>query len=532
MDLLTIVNTEKIIPVKEAIHSALQGLTPDEQLSKLIDFFQVATERDVQLTEVISEAWDYLDVNSLWNTRYSSLEALKQDIDYDYALRHILDRHQANVGRRKGEMHTILDNWRRSPEIALPSDLRPPIFGDKILRYLATLSRICTLNAAIPLLHLSVQARRSTPGHPKHKYLLRGDVLNVVKSLRAKSKLRMPKTSSQLQVKTQVASQRLEDGHKENERFSTLPARVAADDKETDQQDVNMEDDGSVSDNQDNRLAVEAPGTLLTGVPWCVRHALDVDTSGMLSCCCKPGFSSKLSTDTQPHSEHASVPTMGKSYLRTQSRVTRSVTRLQGQTCDLIDNDENGDGKDDGDINGKNNGGSDSENDDDNDHASYGAVPLRVAHRKSRLDCCSCPVDVKKLISNIGVPLEVPHQSVALANLREMAPFKSLCRNHLRLFAGNSLGMVTNIKTAALQKRLEWIYPRKRHMVDVRRVRPFWFRGQSGDVWRVTPPVFVERDNFQFDAVQVSNTIVIGCQSGRVLTINFSFNKSPLNYSS
>src|SRR5271170_7090288 len=60
---LTIINTEKIIPVKEAIRSTLQGLNPDEQLSKLIDFFQVATERDVQLSELIAEAWDYLDVN-------------------------------------------------------------------------------------------------------------------------------------------------------------------------------------------------------------------------------------------------------------------------------------------------------------------------------------------------------------------------------------------------------------------------------------------------------------------------------------
>jgi hypothetical protein len=81
MDLLTIINTEKIIPVKEAIRSTLQGLNPDEQLSKLIDFFQVATERDVQLSELIAEAWDYLDVNSLWNTRYSSLKALKQDAE-------------------------------------------------------------------------------------------------------------------------------------------------------------------------------------------------------------------------------------------------------------------------------------------------------------------------------------------------------------------------------------------------------------------------------------------------------------------
>jgi hypothetical protein len=121
----------------------------------------------------------------------------------------------------------ILDNWRHSPDIALPSDLQPPTFSDKILRYLATLSRICTLDVAIPLLRLSVQARRSTPGLPKHQYLLRGDVLNVVMDLRTKPKLQMPKTSSQLQVKAQVASQQLEDdesGNKADKCSSTLPA--------------------------------------------------------------------------------------------------------------------------------------------------------------------------------------------------------------------------------------------------------------------------------------------------------------------
>jgi hypothetical protein len=86
-----------------------------------------------------------------------------------------------------------------------------------------------------------------------------------------------------------------------------------------------------------------------------------------------------------------------------------------------------------------------------------------------------------------------------------MTLFESLCRNHLRLFAGNALDMVTNITTAALLERLEWIYPRKLKMVDVRRVRPSWFRGQSRDVWRKTPPVFVkgEREDFHFDAAQV-----------------------------
>jgi hypothetical protein len=56
IDLLTIINTEKIILVKEAIRSTLQGLNLDEQLSKLIDFFQVATKRDVQLSELIAKA--------------------------------------------------------------------------------------------------------------------------------------------------------------------------------------------------------------------------------------------------------------------------------------------------------------------------------------------------------------------------------------------------------------------------------------------------------------------------------------------
>ena len=80
------------------------------------------------------------------------------------------------------------------------------------------------------------------------------------------------------------------------------------------------------------------------------------------------------------------------------------------------------------------------------------------------------------------VSAELSHQGMALARLREVALFQSLCRNHLRLFAGNALDMVTNITTIALLERLEWIYPRKLKMVEVRRVRPSWFRGQSRDV--------------------------------------------------
>jgi hypothetical protein len=65
--------------------------------------------------------------------------------------------------------------------------------------------------------------------------------------------------------------------------------------------------------------------------------------------------------------------------------------------------------------------------------------------------------------------------------------------------------MVTNITTAALLERLQWIFLRKRQMDGVRRVRPSWFRGQSGGVWRITPPVLTTPEDYHFDAAQVFN---------------------------
>lgn len=65
MNCLVIPAAENKVSVKDAICSALQGLTRDEQLSKLIQFFEAATDRDARLAEFIAEAWDYLDVNAL-----------------------------------------------------------------------------------------------------------------------------------------------------------------------------------------------------------------------------------------------------------------------------------------------------------------------------------------------------------------------------------------------------------------------------------------------------------------------------------
>ncbi|KAI9861116.1 MAG: hypothetical protein M1813_005545 [Trichoglossum hirsutum] len=226
-----------------------------------------------------------------------------------------------------------------------------------------------------------------------------------------------------------------------------------AEDRARDQEgDANMVDDEALSDDQDIGL-----------------H-MDIDASNI-----------------QPPSEDTYGPTLGESRLETQSKVTRSVTNLKGMTHSL----SGGSGGSGGQANQK-------------------ATSLKAAQRKSRPGYCSCSIGVRKLVSSFAVSPEAAHQGAALASLREIAPFESVCRNHLRLFAGNALDMVTNITTTALLERLEWIYPRKRQMLDMRRVRPSWFRGQSGDVWRETLPALVkgikgERDDFNFDAAQVFN---------------------------
>ena len=111
---------------------------------------------------------------------------------------------------------------------------------------------------------------------------------------------------------------------------------------------------------------------------------------------------------------------------------------------------------------------------------------------------------MKEFILSFKDSPEVPHQATALADLSNMAPLESVCRNHLRQFAGTVLNMLTNIKTVELLERLKWIHLRKRQLTQVKEIRPSWFRGQSGTVWREILPVFVDRD-FNFDARQVFN---------------------------
>ena len=124
---------------------------------------------------------------------------------------------------------------------------------------------------------------------------------------------------------------------------------------------------------------------------------------------------------------------------------------------------------------------------------------------KSEQSSCSCPAEVREFVFNLAFSPEVHRQAAALLRLREIALYESICRNHLHSFAGNALDMVTNITTAALLERLQWIFLRKWQIDNVRRIRPSWFHGQSGSVWRITPPVLATHEDFYFDATQVFN---------------------------
>ena len=60
-------------------------------------------------------------------------------------------------------MRTILSNWKQLPNAALPSNLQPPVFSISFLAALATLSKIYSIDVAIPLLRSAVDAWKSTP---------------------------------------------------------------------------------------------------------------------------------------------------------------------------------------------------------------------------------------------------------------------------------------------------------------------------------------------------------------------------------
>ena len=128
----------------------------------------------------------------------------------------------------------------------------------------------------------------------------------------------------------------------------------------------------------------------------------------------------------------------------------------------------------------------------------------KLPTKKSKLRNCSCFIGGKEFVLSFKDSPEVSRQVAALADLLNMAPLESICRNHLCQFASMVLNMLTNIKTVKLLERLRWINLRKCQLTQMKELRPSWFRGQSGTIWREILQVFVDR-NFHFDSSQIFN---------------------------
>ncbi len=96
MELVRIIDEptdEPTISISDKLRRLLLPLSPVQQLSKLLDLFQIVNHSEEHMVELVSGAWDYLQVNKLWSVRYATLEDLKQAISYDTTVKLMLERH-------------------------------------------------------------------------------------------------------------------------------------------------------------------------------------------------------------------------------------------------------------------------------------------------------------------------------------------------------------------------------------------------------------------------------------------------------
>ena len=69
-----------------------------------------------------------------------------------------LKKHGLDIVNKQMQAKGILKNWGRLPQDALPDSIKPEWFGYKILHYLNSLSKVCSLKEAISLLTSMVES--------------------------------------------------------------------------------------------------------------------------------------------------------------------------------------------------------------------------------------------------------------------------------------------------------------------------------------------------------------------------------------
>jgi len=188
MELSILTNEEPGKSIRDQLCFHLDGLPENERLQQVLALIDTAAETDERVAEIIREAWDYLKANQLWRCRYSTLEALQEAISYEEVLKSIIEKHDILTARKQGEARGIYENWGKLPHESLPARLCPPRYGERLLRDMNQLSKICALDQAIALLDCEISQRQSILGkgwrRSKEPYVLRRDVFEVLCQLK------------------------------------------------------------------------------------------------------------------------------------------------------------------------------------------------------------------------------------------------------------------------------------------------------------------------------------------------------------
>jgi hypothetical protein len=186
MDLIAIIGGHNHPSIEERLEKYMSSIPKPQRLERIQELLVAASETDELVAEIASKAWSYLESHQLWESKYRSLEAFKEAINYESTVNDILKRKDILDARQLGESRCILANWGRLPHDALPPELHPPRFTTDMLRLLNRLSKICPLGQAISMLKDHVQQRLSlsvvgTKGarNSRAPHILPGDVMKI-----------------------------------------------------------------------------------------------------------------------------------------------------------------------------------------------------------------------------------------------------------------------------------------------------------------------------------------------------------------
>ncbi|KAI9775544.1 MAG: hypothetical protein M1839_001022 [Geoglossum umbratile] len=176
--------------IKEVIADYLRPWTKERQLDELLKIFNNGCDLDEIMSEVVFEAWNYIQNHRLWTIRYQDLESLRRDIQYDDFIAKRIDHHKVVTNRKRTEGMNIYKTWGCLPQDAFPESINPPWFSDRLLRGLNQLSRHCSFDRkeALPLLGMAIKDRLSDPDAANRsksiQYLTLNDVTKALKLIK------------------------------------------------------------------------------------------------------------------------------------------------------------------------------------------------------------------------------------------------------------------------------------------------------------------------------------------------------------